>query len=222
MTLIIDRLNGSEKVIETAINTENSSSSSSDLEWVYLKNTYLSKGKYAIRLMPNAQTDLDLFAMYSENEPSRAMNLGEPKNILSSREGDPPAYLSNYSKVSPTKYALEIKNATRPFVLSLAESYDQLWTAHTSEIQNSVNKQGKENYEFKTNSIPLFSIINGFQINKTGSYSLTIEYEPQDWFFKGATVSAIMIVLLLSMVIAYYIIRRIKISDRIKRRLDLR
>jgi hypothetical protein len=38
--------------------------------------------------------------------------------------------------------------------------------------------------------------VNGFYVNKTGDYTLFIEYEPQKWFVQGATISTISIVLI--------------------------
>jgi hypothetical protein len=44
-----------------------------------------------------------------------------------------PAYLAKYEKIDPTKYKLDIRNATRPYVMSLAESYDPLWVAYIDD-----------------------------------------------------------------------------------------
>jgi len=60
-------------------------------------------------------------------------------------------------------------------MLSFAESYDPLWICY-------VNDQ-------KINSIPLYGVINGFYINQTGLLEITIEYEPQKWFYIGSIIS---------------------------------
>ena len=52
-----------------------------------------------------------------------------------------------------------MKNATRPYMLSFAEEYDPLRVAYTN-VQST-----NHNDNFKTNSIPLYSIVNGFYIN---------------------------------------------------------
>jgi len=80
----------------------------------------------------------------------------------------------NYLKINPTKYIVEV-NATNPFMLSFAEAYDPLWMAY-------VNGERIE-------SIPLYSVINGFWINQTGQLEITIEYEPQKWFYYGSIIS---------------------------------
>ena len=98
-------------------------------------------------------------------------------------ENSPPAQISGYEKINPTKYILNIKNATRPYIISFAETYDNLWTAYSNKDENE-----KNNY-FRTNSIPLYGVTNGFYVNKTGDYDLVIEYEPQNWFVLGAIIS---------------------------------
>ncbi|MFX0134302.1 MAG: carbohydrate binding domain-containing protein [Candidatus Hodarchaeota archaeon] len=77
-------------------------------------------------------------------------------------------------KIDPTRYEVKV-NATKPFMLSFAESYDPLWVAR-------VNGQ-------KISSIPLYSVINGFWIEETGIIDVTIEYEPQRWFYCGSAIS---------------------------------
>jgi hypothetical protein len=213
LTLIVDREDDKGDVIEpgitmSSISLNDSGNSSPGLKWVYLNNTYLSKGNYGIRIHSNSETDLDLVAIYSEDSSYQAT----PSDDVS------PAYLTNYKKINPTKYTLEIRNATRPYVLSLAESYDPLWVAYATNIHDPASKGINNNYEFKTNSVPLYSIINGFPINKTGSYNLTIEYEPQAWFFTGGAISAVVVILILMLVIVSYLIRRTTIFGYLKRR----
>ena len=74
-------------------------------------------------------------------------------------------------------------------MLSFAESYDPLWVAYD------------KNKSIKVNSIPLYSVINGFYINKTGNYELTIEYTPQRYFYVGSIISITTLILLLGYLI---------------------
>lgn len=71
-------------------------------------------------------------------------------------------------------------NATGSFMLSIAESYDPSWKA-------TVYKDGKKIDTI--NSIPIYSIINGFWIPETGDIEIIISYEPQKWFYAGLLVS---------------------------------
>jgi hypothetical protein len=223
LKLTVDRLEDDGNIDQPAIKMINISlkdfgNSNSDLEWINLNNTYLSKGKYGIGIESNSQTDLDLLAMYTQNEPYTTINSKDSEDILNIQDETPAAaYLTNYTKLSPTEYVLEIENATRPYSLSLAETYDPLWIAYSSESHSPAKQQGADEHNFKTHSIPLFSIINGFHVNKTGSYSLTVKYEPQDWFFTGATVSAIVVILLFIAVLVYLLNRKKKVFGHFAR-----
>jgi hypothetical protein len=84
----------------------------------------------------------------------------------------------SYQKIDPTLWKVKV-NATQPFMLSFAESYDPLWVARV--------KDGKTK-EYQ--SIPLYGVINGFWINKTGEYEIEIRYKPQEWFYIGLAISA--------------------------------
>ena len=67
-----------------------------------------------------------------------------------------------------------------PFLLAFAEGYDRYWTAKAISSNNSR----------QFNSVPLYGVINGFWIDKTGEFTLTIEYEPQEWFNISIIISA--------------------------------
>jgi len=86
-----------------------------------------------------------------------------------------PAEIISYQKIDPTKYVVKV-NASKPFMLSFAESYDPLWVAY-------VNGE-------KIQSVPLYSVINGFWFNQIGLLEITIEYEPQKWLYVGSIISA--------------------------------
>ena len=75
-------------------------------------------------------------------------------------------------------------------MISFAEAYDPLWVAYSNDDNNPGNN-------FKTSSLPLYSVVNGFYINKTGNYTLTIEYQPQKWFIQGGTISIVTVIIIL-------------------------
>ena len=110
-------------------------------------------------------------------------------------------WTANISKYE-TKYVLKIDNATRPYVISFAESYDPLWQARIERDESDdINKFSGNSY--KTNSMPLYGLTNGFYVNKMGDYDLIIEYSPQLWFGQGLIVSilsldAMVVIILLS------------------------
>ena len=114
-------------------------------------------------------SDVDTVWLYSTKKENETLeDIFTPEQNL--------AAIVNYQKIDPTEYAVKI-NATKPFMLSFAQTYDPLWVGH-------VNGEGIA-------SIPLYSLINGFWINKTGELTITIEYKPKRWFYYGSAVSII-------------------------------
>lgn len=105
---------------------------------------------------------------------------------LAEREKPP---VITYEKISAEKYRVRVRGAKAPFVLVLSEEYDGKWTASTSD--------GKT-----VDSIPMYSTINGFPIDKTGNFDVVIEYQPQKWFFAGLILS--LFVLFLSLLFLLY------------------
>jgi hypothetical protein len=138
------------------------------LQWMNF-TTFIEQGEKRLTVSSNGATDLDLVTIYSVED-----SLSVPIKDFFDTSDKSPAQILEYKRINPTKYMLKI-NATRPFILSLAENYDPLWYAHT------------DNY--RVDSFPLNSITNGFSITRTGEYLLTIEYEPQSWFYSGAIIS---------------------------------
>jgi hypothetical protein len=158
------------------------------LKWVNSNTMYLKKGIYELRIYSDSNTDIDSVVVYDDDRHRYSLN-HDKKGIVAelfNNQKASPAVLSEYEKVDPTKYIINIKNASRPYFLSLAEGYDPLWVAHT--ISDSHNSS-KEKNNFKTSSIPLYSVVNGFRINQTGDYTLVLEYLPQEWFTRAGLVS---------------------------------
>ncbi|MHA1665149.1 MAG: hypothetical protein ACTSVW_04890 [Candidatus Njordarchaeales archaeon] len=137
------------------------------LNWTYIGPIYLEKGKHTIEITSSTQSNLDVIWLYSTQKGNETL-----EDIFAS--GEKPAEIIGYQKVNPTKYVVEV-NASKPFMLAFAESYDPLWVAY-------VNGQ-------KVRSVPLYGVINGFWINQTGPLKITIEYEPQKWFYYGSIIS---------------------------------
>jgi hypothetical protein len=182
------------------------------LGWVYLNDTtYLNSGNYEMRVYSDLnagnQVDLDSVLIYSN---ANATEHGKLDTILSSKREPPPAYLDGYRRISPAEYEVEVKNATRSYMLSLAESYDPLWIAREGvESTDDPHKGNPDNHAFQTRSIPLYSIVNGFYINKMGDYILRIEYQPQKWFMQGAVISIISVISILVACIIFGYIHKI-------------
>jgi len=84
------------------------------------------------------------------------------------------ATIINYRKINPTKITATI-NAAQPFILAISETLDQSWTAYVN------GKQIKP--------VTLYLGLAGFYINQTGQLEITIEYEPQKWFYYCSIIS---------------------------------
>ena len=88
-----------------------------------------------------------------------------------------------YKKVSSTEYMIKIKNITKPFYITLAESYDDGWKA----LVNGKN-QIPDKYHFIVSDFA-----NGWYIDKTGYFSIKLYYQPQKYYEFGFVISAIML-----------------------------
>jgi len=194
MNVTIVSNNGSKEIIEresissynknsTAV-TDATKNNNSQSEWRYIDILNLEPGHYKIKIYSDSQRNLDSVILYS------SANSNETIDDLFNPPDDVLAHISEYTKVDPTRYIVKITNATKPIFLSFAESYDPLWSAYTTNIKN--NKSERHDYG---NSIPLYSTINGFYIDKLGDYTLTIEYKPQLWFIQGGVLSIATIML---------------------------
>jgi hypothetical protein len=100
--------------------------------------------------------------------------------------------LSPQQQKSPSNHHLKVK-ATDPYILAFAEAYDPFWVAKVKK------PDGITIAEYK--SVPLYNVINSFQIDKTGEYQIEIVYEPQQWFYAGAIVSISTLVVTLAYMI---------------------
>jgi len=163
----------------------------SGLNWLTSNPTYLKQGTYKFRIYSDSQTDLDSIVLYPSNAESSANRSKEHNGTLDLfKQVSSAAQITGYEKINPTKHILSIKNATRPYIISFAESYDPLWTTY------SIDNQSNKSNNFGTESIPIYGVVNGFYVNKTGDYTLVIQYEPQEWFVQGTMISTILIVLI--------------------------
>lgn len=160
-------------------------------EWFKIDDIYLEPGNYEIQINTNSKVNIDSAIMFSRGQSQEGFDeLSSDQELLDTLVADSqsaPAYITKYDKVNPTKYVLNINNATRPYTLSFAESYDPLWRATISHEENSDNHDGRDT--IYTKSIPLYSIVNGFPINMTGNYKITVEYLPQIWFWQASLIS---------------------------------
>ncbi len=93
----------------------------------------------------------------------------------------------SYTKISPAHYKVSIKGLEGSATLVFSESYDSLW-----RIENVQTGE-------KESSYPLYSLINGFYIEKDGEYD--IYFSPQKYVYPGMIGSGLTLFLAVSTLI---------------------
>lgn len=96
------------------------------------------------------------------------------------------ADIKNYSKVNPTLWKVQV-NATKPFMLNFAESYDPSWEARVYKDNKLIEK---------VKPLRLYGVINGFWINSTGKdIQVVIRYIPQELYDIFLIISGLIFIL---------------------------
>jgi len=80
-------------------------------------------------------------------------------------------------RIDSTKYEVKI-DTSKPFVLGMADAFDKHWIAYGKGLG-------------RIDSIPIYGMLNGFYIDKTGNFTVTIEFEPQQWFYTGLAITGL-------------------------------
>jgi len=87
----------------------------------------------------------------------------------------------SYQRINPTHYKVKVTKLTKPATLAFSESYDPLW-----------EMGGQKSY-------PLYSLINGFMVNKDGEYD--IYYTPQKYVLPGLLVSGLTLAAIITLLL---------------------
>jgi hypothetical protein len=132
-------------------------------QWLQTDPIFLNATNYGLKVSSNVPTILNGIILYPWMQNNAKLEMRGPPPII------------NYTQISSSEWIVNV-NTTRPFMLGLTESYDPFWTAYAEG--------------FSAKSLPLYSVINGFFINKTGSYKLFIKYVPQFYFDVGIGIMA--------------------------------
>lgn len=83
----------------------------------------------------------------------------------------------SFNQINPTKYSIEVEDATDPFVLAFNERYSRFWklSGGTTDPEH----------------FPLDGYANGWVVDKKGNFNLTIEYSLQSYFYAGSVGTAV-------------------------------
>ncbi len=90
----------------------------------------------------------------------------------------------SFDKIDPTSYRVSVENATGPFFLVFSSTFDKNWVAYVDGWQTPAE------YHFMANGYA-----NAWYINKTGSYTITLEFWSQKLVYIGATISITTIII---------------------------
>jgi len=137
------------------------------IDWEYFGPIHLDAGSHKITL--NGKIGFYKMIVYSLKEEEGNIyldNLFKPKYAPE---------IKKYDQISPVKYTVSIENNGGPFLLIFSESYHPMWKAYMD---------GEE-----ISSIPVYSIVNGFYIKKTGSFDITIYFIGQTYANVGLEIS---------------------------------
>jgi hypothetical protein len=119
------------------------------------------------RYYKDLRTDLDMFFL----------NQDPHGGTLEDMFGRPPvAVVKDYKRLDDGHYQVDV-SSTGQFVLGFAETYDAYWSARTQD--------GRD-----LKGLPLNGMVNGYSVNRTGNFTIILEYQPQSWFNVGAVITA--------------------------------
>jgi len=94
---------------------------------------------------------------------------------------------ASYKMINPTKYLVQVRNASQPFSLVFSETYDRLWEAKIGErIIPSMRYNG----------------LNSFTLDQTGDFEMIVEFAAQRYVYYGLVISGATI----SFMLLYYLI----------------
>jgi hypothetical protein len=169
---MINPLNGTELLYDN-FNTYSKDSNGSPT-WVHIGGLW--------KVIPSTRIEGDSFDL---SDGERVLFLSEyldPEQIMRVKQLSKYNLIENpiiqYEKIDPTRYIIHITNASNPFFLVFSESYHEDWVAYID------GQQIPNEYHFTANGYA-----NAWYINKTGPYTITLEFWPQKLFYIGSAVS---------------------------------
>ncbi|MCJ7633851.1 hypothetical protein MUP77_15875, partial [Candidatus Bathyarchaeota archaeon] len=92
----------------------------------------------------------------------------------------------HFQEVNPTTYRVNVTNATEPFYLIFSETYNPSWKVYEGSVNwlETIFKEPLSAEHFYVNGYA-----NAWYINKTGTYTITLEFWPQNLFYAGSAIS---------------------------------
>jgi len=164
----------SVKVDNQTFNVNLNQNQSSDPNYSYIGPVHLAAGTHTVSVSLNNKTTSQIngILIYSLHQGE---SLVSADNLLSSDR--PNNVLVSYREINPTQYTLQV-NSSNPYYLVFSEAYDKGWVASIDGKEISAQEHFTAN-----------GFANCWYVNKTGSYTITLEFTPQKLFYVGAVVS---------------------------------
>ena len=115
----------------------------------------------------------------------------------------------SYTKLSPSEYKVHI-NATQPFYLFFSEAFDSDWKiAGANSEWYSIPFSG----DLSENHTVAFGFGNSWYINKTGSYDITVFYQPESYQYYAIIGSGVSLGLLITYEIIQFARKRKNVNQ---------
>ena len=95
--------------------------------------------------------------------------------------------LLRIAQINPTELRVNVDKATAPFLLILSEPYQPQWKAYYGSgtwLSYPFHESIPDRYHIIVNGFA-----NGWYVNKTGSFDITLYYVPQSLVYLGGTIT---------------------------------
>ena len=148
-----------------------------DYEWRHFGPIKLDEGLHKITVHGIGKIEFDKVVVYSLNEGEESLSLDEVFRLRTPERSFWLKYAPEitYKQINPSKYIVHVENNIEPFLLIFSEAYHHLWKAYV--------------YGEEISSIPAYSMVNSFYIDKMGSYDVTIYFTGQTYANYGLKIS---------------------------------
>jgi hypothetical protein len=153
--------------INNAATTIPCNSSSTETRLYEIEPTYFKAGKQNVTVNATGTVDFDNMTLTLSDKG----DFGFLDDLFEAKPGPN----VSYEMINPCKYEAHIENSDELFLLTFSESYHPMWKAYID---------GEE-----LSSIPVYSLVNGFYINKTGNFDVTIYFTGQTYADIGLQIS---------------------------------
>jgi hypothetical protein len=145
--------------------------------WVSLGTIRLTSGNHSIRITSQGLPINDVkinnnLVLHLQRKPDRA---------------NPPEI--SFRKINPTRYLVEVKGATSPYLLVFSESFNPAWRAYVVDRETGRRERIPDERHFWVNGYA-----NSWWVDKLGDYQIQVEFWPQRLVYWGAVISVITLI----------------------------